>query len=35
MVRVGLLGDTIYGFRSGKRGQLGVSMDIIISISLP
>ena len=31
----GLSGDTVYGFRSGKRGQLGVSMDNIISISLP
>ena len=31
----GLLGDTVYGFGSGKRGQLSVSMDNIISISLP
>ena len=31
----GLSGDTVYGFGSGKRGQLGVSMDNIISISLP
>ena len=29
-MRVGLLGDTIYGFGSGKHGQLGVSMDNII-----
>ena len=31
----GLSRDTVYGFWSGKRGQLGVSMDNIISISLP
>ena len=34
-MRVGLLGDTVYGFGSGKCGQLGVSMENIISISLP
>ena len=30
-----LSGDIVYGFGSGKRGQLGVSMNNIISISLP
>ncbi|KAL6314293.1 hypothetical protein AAG906_018987 [Vitis piasezkii] len=31
----GLSGDQVYGFGSGKRGQLGVSMDNTRSISLP
>ena len=35
LVRVGFSRDTIYGFGFGKRGQLGVSMDDIKSISLP
>lgn len=28
-------GDEVYGFGSGKRGQLGISKDKIKSISLP
>ncbi|RVW82450.1 Ultraviolet-B receptor UVR8 [Vitis vinifera] len=31
----GLSGDQVYGFGSGKRGQLGVSMDNTRSISVP
>ncbi|KAL6350533.1 hypothetical protein AAG906_019180 [Vitis piasezkii] len=31
----GLSGDQVYGFGSGKRGQLGVSMDSTRSISVP
>lgn len=31
----GLSGDQVYGFGSGKRGQLGVSMDNNRSISVP
>lgn len=31
----GCLSDQVYGFGSGKRGQLGVSKDKIKSINLP
>lgn len=31
----GFSGGTVYGFGSGKRGQLGVSMDNTRSVSLP